>query len=50
MFRLRGHGMPMVGRAGERGDLYAMVDIEIPSQLSAEERRHYEALKSLGNS
>jgi curved DNA-binding protein len=47
VFRLRGHGMPTVGRPAERGDLYATVDLHIPSQLSAEERQHYEALKKL---
>jgi DnaJ-class molecular chaperone len=45
--RLRGHGMPVVGRAGERGDLYATVDIVIPSAVTDEERSHYEALKQL---
>ena len=50
VFRLRGHGMPIVGRAGERGDLYATAEIEIPSQLSPEERKHYEALKALSGS
>jgi DnaJ-class molecular chaperone len=47
--RLRGHGMPVVGRAGERGDLYATVDIVIPSALTDEERSHYEALKQLAS-
>ena len=47
VFRLRGHGMPMLGRQGERGDLYATVEIELPTRLSDEERRHYEALKAL---
>jgi DnaJ-class molecular chaperone len=47
VFRLRGHGMPSVGKPDERGDLYAVVDIEMPSTLSDEERRHYEALKAL---
>ncbi len=47
VFRLRGHGMPAVGKPAERGDLYVTVDIEIPSRLSPEERRHYEALQAL---
>jgi DnaJ-class molecular chaperone len=47
--RLRGHGMPIVGRASERGDLYATVDIVIPSALTDEERSHYEALKQLAS-
>jgi DnaJ-class molecular chaperone len=38
---------PSVGKPDERGDLYAVVDIEMPSTLSDEERRHYEALKAL---
>ncbi len=46
-FRLRGHGMPAVGRPDERGDLYASVAVQVPSTLSADERSHYEALKAL---
>jgi curved DNA-binding protein len=45
VFRLRGHGMPTVGKPDERGDLYATIDVQLPSSLSPEERRHYEALK-----
>jgi DnaJ-class molecular chaperone len=37
--------MPAVGKPGERGDLYATVDVQLPSSLSEEERRHYEALR-----
>jgi len=44
-FRLRGHGLPSVGKADERGDLYASVEVEVPKTLSDEERKHYEALK-----
>ena len=50
VFRLRGHGMPVLGQGGERGDLYATSEIEMPAQLSPEERQHYEALKALGGS
>jgi curved DNA-binding protein len=50
VFRLRGHGMPSPGRPAERGDLYATVDIDIPAALSADARRHYEALRALGES
>jgi DnaJ-class molecular chaperone len=46
-FRLRGHGMPSVGKPAERGDLYASVAIQVPATLSAEARTHYEALKAL---
>ncbi|MBY0494180.1 MAG: DnaJ domain-containing protein [Cyanobacteria bacterium] len=43
-FRLRGHGLPQVGKADDRGDLYANVEVDIPKQLSDDERKHYEAL------
>lgn len=46
-FRLRGHGLPSVGKPDERGDLYANIEVDIPKSLSEEERKHYEALKSV---
>jgi DnaJ-class molecular chaperone len=39
--------MPTVGRPDERGDLYATVELQIPTELSAEERKLYEELKTL---
>jgi DnaJ-class molecular chaperone len=50
VIRLRGHGMPTVGKADERGDLYLTVEVEIPSRLSPEAREHYEALRRLESS
>jgi DnaJ-class molecular chaperone len=47
VFRLRGHGMPAVGKPAERGDLYVTVDLQLPAQISAEERQHYEALRAI---
>jgi len=47
VFRLRGHGMPAIGKPAERGDLYVTVDIQIPSHLTPEERQHYEALRTI---
>ena len=44
VFRLKGHGMPKVGKPDERGDLYATVDVQLPRTLSKEQRQHYEAL------
>jgi DnaJ-class molecular chaperone len=44
-FRLRGHGLPQVGKPAERGDLYANIEVDIPKTLSEDERKHYEALK-----
>jgi curved DNA-binding protein len=47
LFRLRGHGMPSTSAPKTRGDLYATVDVIVPSQISDEERKHYEALREL---
>jgi curved DNA-binding protein len=47
VFRLRGHGMPVVGKPDERGDLYATVDVQLPRQLTPEERTHFEELQKL---
>jgi curved DNA-binding protein len=44
VLRLKGHGMPAVGRPEERGDLYVAVEVEIPRHLTPDERGHYEAL------
>jgi DnaJ-class molecular chaperone len=46
-FRLRGHGLPSVGKPDERGDLYANVEVDIPKDLSEEERKHWEALREV---
>jgi curved DNA-binding protein len=45
VFRLKGHGMPLVGKGDQRGDLYAAVDIQLPRALTKEQRQHYEALQ-----
>jgi curved DNA-binding protein len=47
VFRLKGHGMPLVGKPEDRGDLYATADVELPHQLTQEERTHFEALRKL---
>jgi curved DNA-binding protein len=47
VFRLKGYGMPAVGKPDEKGDLYARIDVQLPNQLTAEEREHYEALRRL---
>lgn len=45
--RLRGHGLPAAGAADDRGDLFARIEIRVPTTLSAEARVHYEALQAL---
>jgi curved DNA-binding protein len=47
VFRLKGFGMPTVGRPEDKGDLYARVEAQMPAELSPEEREHYEALARL---
>jgi DnaJ-class molecular chaperone len=47
VFRLKGHGMPHVGKPDDRGDLYAAIDVQLPRALTSEERQHYQALKNL---
>jgi len=47
VFRLKGHGMPVVGKADTRGDLYATVDVQLPRSLTKEQREHYESLAKL---
>ena len=47
VFRLKGHGMPAIGKPEDRGDLYASVEIQLPRSLSNDQRQHYEALAKL---
>jgi DnaJ-class molecular chaperone len=47
VFRLKGYGMPAVGKPEEKGDLYARVEVQVPSRLSSDEREHWEALARL---
>jgi DnaJ-class molecular chaperone len=48
LFRLKGYGMPSVGNGEDTGDLYARVDVQLPTSLSDKEREHFEALRKLG--
>jgi curved DNA-binding protein len=50
VFRLKGHGMPATNRRADAGDLYATIAVELPRQLTPEERVHYEALTKLAHS
>jgi DnaJ-class molecular chaperone len=47
VFRLKGHGMPAVGKPDQRGDLYVTVNVQVPRDLTPEQREHYEALATL---
>jgi DnaJ-class molecular chaperone len=50
LFRLKGYGMPAVGKPEETGDAYARVEVQLPTHLSSAEREHYEALAALNGS
>jgi DnaJ-class molecular chaperone len=45
-FRLKGHGMPTTNKP-ESGDLYATVEVQLPTALTPEQRTHFEALAAL---
>jgi curved DNA-binding protein len=47
VFRLKGHGMPAVGKPDDRGDLYATIDVQLPRSLTKDQRQHYEALAKM---
>jgi len=46
-FRLKGHGMPVTGKPDEHGDLYATVDVQLPRELTPDQRKHFEELQKL---
>ena len=43
--RLRGHGLPVLGQAGRRGDQFVTVDVRLPRSLTPEQQRLLEALR-----
>ncbi len=43
-FRLNGRGMPHLRTPSQRGDLFARVKVQIPRQLTPEQRRLFEEL------
>lgn len=43
-FRLSGRGMPNLRNPKERGDLYARIKVQIPKNLTAEQRKLFEQL------
>lgn len=44
VLRLKGMGMPVYGKAGQSGDLYAKIIIEIPTNLSVKEEKLFKEL------
>ena len=46
-FRLRGLGMPKLGKPSKRGDLYVTVEIKLPKNLSEEQKQKFLELKNM---
>lgn len=45
IFRLKGHGMPLVGKPDAKGDLYATADIQLPRSLTKDQRTVWEQIR-----
>jgi DnaJ-class molecular chaperone len=39
--------MPKIGHPDEKGDLYARIEVQLPTELTPAERDHYEAIAKL---
>jgi DnaJ-class molecular chaperone len=48
VFRLKGHGMPTVNHPEQTGDQYATIAVQIPRELTPEQRKLFEELKRTG--
>jgi len=44
-FRLRGKGMPRLRNPEQHGDLYAKVEVQLPTRLSDQQRELFEELR-----
>jgi molecular chaperone DnaJ/curved DNA-binding protein len=46
-FKLTGQGMPHLKQPDKRGDLYAKVDVQLPTELSEQEKQLYDELQRI---
>jgi curved DNA-binding protein len=46
-FRLGGQGMPLLKKPNQFGNLYAKVNITVPTNISAEEKKLFEQLRTM---
>ncbi|MEO8285394.1 MAG: J domain-containing protein [Chloroflexota bacterium] len=46
-FKLTGQGMPSLKNPGKRGDLYARIDVQLPTELGDEEKQLYSELQRI---
>lgn len=49
-FRLRGKGMPHLRQPDQHGDLYAKVEVQLPTDLTSKQRALFEELQQLSSS
>ena len=49
LIRLRGKGLPKLREADERGDLYARLSIQVPKNITAQEKILFEQLAKMRN-
>jgi curved DNA-binding protein len=47
VFRLRGQGMPRLRQPEQRGDLFATVEVQLPRDLSDQEKQLFEQLRQM---
>jgi DnaJ-class molecular chaperone len=47
VFRLKGYGMPAIGKPDDKGDLYGRVEVQLPAAIAPAEREHWEAIAKL---
>jgi DnaJ-class molecular chaperone len=47
-FRLRGQGLPELGKPEKRGDLLATLAVDLPRSLSARQKQLFEELRGSG--
>ena len=47
-FRLRGKGMPKLRKKGQYGDLYAKLDVQLPTQLTPRQRELLAQMREAG--
>jgi curved DNA-binding protein len=45
IFRLKGLGMPKLSQPGKRGDLFAVLEVQVPKNLTPEQREQFKALQ-----
>lgn len=46
-FRLRGQGMPRLRQPEQRGNLYAQIEVDLPTRLTPQQRELFEELRKL---